>query len=99
MAHDSTVEPLIVRPDQNGMRLGDFLEQSWPTVDRVFLRRLMQDDQVQVNRMEADGRTKLLPGDEVRVILPEGVDTLPERRQRNRSTQRSVCGLIREKRP
>jgi RluA family pseudouridine synthase len=74
------VETRFVSPEQQGIRLLDFLVQSWPEVDRVCLRRLVGEGQVTVNRQVAHGREKLGPRDEVRVRSPGGTAGLPRRR-------------------
>lgn len=69
-----------IRVDQGqGIRLQDFLERRWPRVERPFLRRMIQNGFVTVNRMVAQGNQRLGSGDLVELKLPPEVDCLPER--------------------
>ncbi|MCA8944312.1 MAG: hypothetical protein KDB80_17230, partial [Planctomycetes bacterium] len=61
---------LCVSEDLHGVRLQDFLERQWPSVDRKQLRALVRDGAVEVNASTAGGHARLCAGDSVFVDLP-----------------------------
>ncbi len=70
-----------IRVDQGrGIRLQDFLERRWPRAKRPFLRRMITDGFITVNRMPASCHQALGSGDLVEMELPPDVSSLPERR-------------------
>ena len=60
----------------HGTRLPDFLSRRWPEVDRVFLRRLVVDEEISVNGATAGPRHRLREGDVL--TLPAAVGALPK---------------------
>lgn len=69
-----------VPDDLSGVRFQDFLERTWPSADRTFLRRLVRDGLATVNYEGVHGHRRLKPGDHIRLELPEGLAELPEHR-------------------
>jgi RluA family pseudouridine synthase len=69
-----------VPDDLSGVRFQDFLERTWPSADRTFLRRLVRDGLATVNYEGVHGHRRLKPGDFVRLELPEGLTALPDHR-------------------
>ncbi len=56
-----------VPDDLSGARFQDFLERTWPSADRTFLRRLVRDGLATVNYEGVHGHKRLKPGDHIRL--------------------------------
>ena len=72
--------PILLRADQEGERLDQFLSRSMEGLTRSAAQRLLEEGAVTVNGRGAKKNTRTAPGDAVALSLPdpEPVDILPQ---------------------